>query len=134
MKNLSPILLVEDDQVDVMTVKRSFKDLKVANELVVTSNGEEALEYLENPQTQRPCVILLDINMPRMNGLEFLKQFRRYHGIKQIPVVMITSSQEQQDVNRCVEMGIAGYILKSVEYHQFLKSIQILDAYWTIIE
>lgn len=131
---IKPILLVEDDQVDVMTVKRSLKQLHVLNPLVVTHNGEEALEYLNANDSELPCFILLDINMPKMNGLEFLKRIKKQIGLHDIPVIMLTSSLEQQDVDRSFELGISGYILKPVEYEQFVESIGILNAYWTVGE
>lgn len=131
---IKPILLVEDDPVDVMTVKRSLKQLHVINPLVVTHNGEEALNHLNAKDSELPCFILLDINMPRMNGLEFLKQIKKQIGLHDIPIIMLTSSIEQQDIDRSFELEISGYILKPVEYEQFLDSISILNAYWTTEE
>ncbi len=131
---IKPILLVEDDPVDVMTVKRSLKQLHVINPLVVTHNGEEALNHLNAEDSELPCVVLLDINMPKMNGLEFLKQIKKQIGLHDIPIIMLTSSMEQQDIDRSFELEISGYILKPVEYEQFLESISILNAYWTTEE
>ena len=132
MKNIQPILLVEDDLVDIMTVKRGFKDVGVLNELLIMNNGEQALDYLNNPVQGLPCVILLDINMPKMNGHEFLEQLKKHTLFKFIPVIMLTSSKEQQDVDNSFELGISGYILKPVDYQQFLSSIQVLNSYWTL--
>ncbi len=132
MDNLQPILLIEDDLVDVMTVKRGFKELGVLNKLVATENGEEALNYLSNPEDGLPCVILLDINMPKMNGHEFLGILNKHSVFKQIPVIMLTSSKEQQDVDTCFDQGISGYILKPVDYKQFLASIQVLSPFWAL--
>ncbi len=132
MNTIQPILLIEDDLVDVMTVKRGFKELGVLNTLVVTHNGEEALEYLNNPEQGLPCVILLDINMPKMNGHEFLQHINQHTVFKNIPVIMLTSSKEQQDVDNSFEHGISGYILKPVDYPQFLSSIQVLNSFWTL--
>ena len=130
--NIQPILLVEDDQVDIMTVKRSFKQLGVLNELVITNNGEEALNYLNKPTEGLPCVILLDINMPKMNGIEVLEYLHKQPVFKNIPIVMLTSSKEQQDVDNSFELGISGYILKPVDYQQFISSIQVLNSFWTL--
>ena len=94
MRNSKPILLVEDDRVDAMTVKRALKDLNVTNLLVHTLNGEEALEYLTGEGNERPCIILLDLNMPRMNGIEFLKIIKADDELKKIPVVVLTTSEE----------------------------------------
>jgi len=134
MNTIQPILLIEDDLVDVMTVKRGFKELGVLNTLVVTHNGEEALDYLSAPEQGLPCVILLDINMPKMNGHEFLEHLNKHAVFKNIPVIMLTSSKEQQDVDNSFEQGISGYILKPVDYQQFLFSIQVLSPFWTLKE
>lgn len=132
MNDIQPILLVEDDQVDVMTVKRSFKEQGVLNKLIVTRHGEEALSYLNKPEQGLPCVILLDINMPKMNGLELLDILKNHTVFKNIPVIMLTSSKEQQDVDNCFDLGISGYILKPVDYQQFMISIQVLNSFWTL--
>lgn len=134
MNTIQPILLIEDDLVDVMTVKRGFKELGVLNKLVVTHNGEEALDYLSAPEQGLPCVILLDINMPKMNGHEFLEHLNKHAVFKNIPVIMLTSSKEQQDVDNSFEQGISGYILKPVDYQKFLFSIQVLSPFWTLKE
>ena len=131
MNEIQPILLVEDDQVDVMTVQRSFKKLGVLNELVVVSDGELALDYLRHPVKGLPGIILLDINMPRMNGYECLKQMKDHPVFRNIPVMMLTSSKERQDVDKCFDLGISGYIVKPVDYEQFLEAIQVLRPYWT---
>ncbi len=132
MSNLQPILLIEDDLVDVMTVKRGFKELGVLNALLTAQNGEEALNYLSNPKDGLPCVILLDINMPKMNGHEFLQVLNQHAVFKNIPVIMLTSSKEQQDVDNSFDQGISGYILKPVNYKEFLSSIQVLTPFWTL--
>jgi len=132
MNRIKPILLVEDDLVDIMVVKRSFKELKVINELIVKNHGEEALDYLNDPTQGLPCVIILDINMPKMTGHELLQKLKQHIVYKDIPVVMLTSSKEQQDVDHSFEQGISGYILKSVEYSNFLPSIQVLSPFWTL--
>lgn len=130
MNEIQPILLVEDDQVDVMTVQRSFKKLGVLNELVVVSDGEQALDYLRNPVKGLPSIILLDINMPKMNGHECLKHLKEHPVFRNIPVMMLTSSKERHDVDKCFDLGISGYILKPVDYAQFLEAIQVLKPYW----
>ncbi len=132
MNKTQPILLVEDDLVDVMTVKRAFRQIGVVNDLLSVSNGEEALAYLNNPAQGLPCVILLDINMPKMNGLECLALLKDHSVFKNIPVIMLTSSIEQQDVDQSFMNGISGYILKPLDYAQFLTSIQVLSPYWTL--
>ena len=132
MRNSKPILLVEDDNVDVMTVKRALKDLKINNPLVSTSNGEEALEYLKNNDTKKPCIILLDLNMPKMNGIEFLKIAKADDTLKKIPVVVLTTSSQQQDIIDSFKLSVAGYIVKSVDYTEFTKAISTINLYWTL--
>jgi len=97
MRNTKPILLIEDDNVDAMTVKRALKDLKVTNGLVRAANGEEALTYLRDANNPKPCVMLLDLNMPKMNGIEFLKIARADDQMRCIPAVVLTTSKDDQD-------------------------------------
>jgi CheY-like chemotaxis protein len=132
MRNSKPILLVEDDNVDVMTVKRALKDLKINNPLVSTANGEEALEYLKNNDNKKPCIILLDLNMPKMNGIEFLKIAKADDTLKKIPVVVLTTSSQQQDIIESFKLSVAGYIVKSVDYNEFTEAISTINLYWTL--
>ncbi len=132
MQNSKPILLVEDDSVDVMTVKRALKDLEVASELVSTGDGEEALAYLEEEENPKPSVILLDLNMPKMNGTEFLKIIKADDGLKKIPVIVLTTSNSEQDIAKSFELGAAGYMVKSVDYKKFMEIIKTIDSYWTL--
>jgi len=126
--------LIEDDNVDVMTVERAFKDVKVTNQLVCTSNGEEALEYLKTENNKKPCVILLDLNMPKMNGIEFLKIAKLDEALKTIPVVVLTTSKTVQDVVESFTLGAAGYMVKSVDYRKFVETVRTIDLYWTLSE
>lgn len=134
MRNLHPILLVEDDSVDVMTVKRAFKDLKVINQLVCTGNGEEALQYLKTESNEKPCIIILDLNMPKMNGIEFLKIAKADEALRNIPVVVLTTSKTVQDVVESFKLGAAGYMVKSVDYRKFVETVRTIDLYWTLCE
>ena len=134
MRNSKPILLIEDDNVDVMTVERVFRDLKIANQLVSTSNGEQALEYLRTNGNKKPCVILLDLNMPKMNGTEFLKIVKTDESLKKIPVVVLTTSSQQRDVVESFKLGAAGYMVKSVDYGKFVETIRTINLYWTLSE
>ncbi len=95
MRSRRPILLVEDDLVDSMTVKRSLRDLNIANKLEIVDDGETALDFLRNPKNEKPCIILLDLNMPRMNGIEFLEIVKQDKLLKSIPVVILTTSKEE---------------------------------------
>ena len=129
-----PILLVEDDQVDTMTVIRALKEINVTNRLVHVENGEEAISYLRDPESEKPCIILLDLNMPIMNGIEFLHVVKHDDYLRRIPVVVLTTSEEQQDKVNSFNMGVAGYMAKPVDYRQFVEVMRSIDAYWTISE
>jgi CheY-like chemotaxis protein len=129
-----PILLVEDDQVDTMTVIRALKEIHVTNPLVHLENGEDGVNYLRDPQKEKPCIILLDLNMPIMNGIEFLQVVKNDNKLRCIPVVVLTTSEEQQDKVNSFNLGVAGYMAKPVDYRQFVEVMRSIDAYWTISE
>lgn len=129
-----PILLVEDDQVDIMTVKRALKEIHVTNPVVSRENGEEAIAYLRDPDNEKPCMILLDLNMPIMNGIEFLQVVKNDDELRRTPVVVLTTSEEQQDKVSSFDLGVAGYMAKPVDYRQFVEVMRSIDAYWTISE
>ena len=132
MRNTKPVLLVEDDNVDAMTVKRSIEDLELKTKLVRTTNGEEALEYLRDEKNEMPCFVLLDLNMPKMNGIEFLKIIKADDRLKKIPVIVLTTSKEDQDVVESFELSAAGYMIKPVDYKQFVDSMKTLHMYWSL--
>ncbi|MBI2270500.1 MAG: response regulator [Bacteroidetes bacterium] len=128
------ILLIEDDQVDAMTVERAFSEIKVENSIKKVTEGEEALEYLQLNKSQRPGIIFLDLNMPRMNGIEFLNVLKKDKDLKTIPVVIFTTSNEEKDKLECFRLGVAGYMVKPLNYKDFLKIIAAIDTYWTFSE
>jgi CheY-like chemotaxis protein len=133
MKNSNrPILLVEDDDVDAMTVQRSLKELKVTNELIRRTDGEDALDYFRNPDNQEPCIILLDLNMPRMNGFEFLRIIKTDEQLRRIPVVVLTTSDNDEGIVESYDLSAAGYVVKPVDYAQFIEAMKILNMYWTL--
>ncbi|MCK4752811.1 MAG: response regulator [Planctomycetes bacterium] len=132
MRNLKPTLLVEDDNVDAMTVERAFKELKIANKLIRAINGEEALKYLRDENNEKPGVILLDLNMPKMNGIEFLKIAKEDKALRRLPVIVLTTSKDEQDVAESFRHSIAGYMVKPVNYEDFLKTVETINQYWTI--
>ena len=132
MLNAKSVLLVEDDNIDAMTVKRSLNDLGAKVSLARSTNGEEALAYLRDPNNEIPSIILLDLNMPKMNGMEFLKVVKNDEKLRQIPVIVFTTSKEEYDVLKSFEMSIAGYIIKSFDYQQFLESMRMLHSYWNL--
>ena len=134
MRSFDPILLVEDDQLDVMTLKRALKDIKATNPLFIRNNGEAALEFLRDLANPKPLLILLDLNMPRMNGLEFLKIIKTDVDLCKIPVVVLTTSQEEQDRLASFQLSVAGYIIKPLTYPDFVKKLLIVYQYWCLSE
>ncbi len=141
MNRQVPILLVEDDMIDVKTVQRAFKQNKIINPLYVTGNGEEALRFLrrEEPYTDPaeapfPGLILLDLNMPVMNGVEFLEVVKADERLKNIPVVVLTTSRDETDLVETFNFSVAGYIIKPVDFMQFIKAVKVIDLYWSLSE
>ncbi|MCE5339683.1 MAG: response regulator [Planctomycetaceae bacterium] len=132
MRNFKPILLVDDDDVDAIITQRAVNDLKITNELLRKVDGEDALEYLRDPNNAKPCVILLDLNMPRMNGFEFLKVAKADADLKRIPIVVLTTSDVDQNILDSFDLGVAGYIVKPVDYKQFLDAMKTINMYWTL--
>jgi CheY-like chemotaxis protein len=130
---VKPILLVEDDQVDVLTTRRALKEIHVTNPLVVCENGEEGLAYLRGT-AERPCLVLLDLNMPIMNGIEFLENVKSDASLRRIPTVVLTTSEEQEDKLRSFDLGAAGYMPKSLDYRRFVEVMRSIDTYWTMSE
>jgi CheY-like chemotaxis protein len=134
------ILLVEDDEVDIMTVQRAFKKGNIANPLYLASNGLEALSLLRGNPGQPSLIpperrlILLDLNMPKMNGLEFLHELRADPTIRHIPVVVLTTSNEERDRVDAYNFNVAGYILKPVTFSVFVELMITLDKYWALCE
>lgn len=130
------ILLVEDDAVDVMNVKRAFKKNNISNNLLIAGNGVEALEILrnENPPYEIPKVILLDLNMPKMGGIEFLKILRNDPKLSKISVFVMTTSNEESDKVEAYNLNVAGYILKPLSMEQFIAAVSTLKGFWTLCE
>jgi len=129
-----PILLVEDDMIDAMTVKRALKELNILNPVVTVENGEEALEYLRNEENEKPGIILLDLNMPRMNGVEFLRISKSEENLKRIPVIVLTTSLEEIDRVDTFNLGVAGYMVKPVDYKKFVEVVKAINLYWSLSE
>ncbi len=134
MKPHEHILLIEDDDVDIMTVRRSLKELCVSNPLDQVSDGEQGLAFLRNPANARPGLILLDLNMPRMNGVEFLVELRADAALKSIPVVVLTTSKEETDRISSFSQSVSGYMIKPVDYPQFVNTMRIIRDYWEASE
>jgi CheY-like chemotaxis protein len=129
------ILLVEDDEVDVMNVKRAFDKNHITNPVFVAGNGLEALEKLRSgaiPQGRR--MVLLDLNMPKMNGIEFLRELRRDPALAPTPVVVLTTSNNDRDKIDAFNLNVAGYLVKPVTFAEFSELMVTLNKYWTLVE
>ena len=133
-KQKRPILLVEDDEIDAMSVQDAFQDNEISNPLVHARTAKEALEMLRDGKISRPLIILLDLNLPGINGIEFLKEIKQDDVLKLIPVIVLTTSKQNSDKVESYKQGVAGYMVKPVNYAQFLNTIRIIDSYWSLSE
>lgn len=129
------IFLVDDDEVDVKTVRKAFDKGRITNPLFVASDGLEALQMLRDgkiPAQRR--IILLDLNMPRMNGIEFLRELRKDPALRSIPVIVLTTSNAEHDRVEAYDLNVAGYLLKPVTFVSFVELMSTLNRYWTLVE
>ena len=129
------ILLVDDDEVDVMTVRRAFSKNNIANKLFVATDGMAALDLLRSddiPAERR--LVLLDLNMPRMNGIELLREIRKDPALQLLTVIVLTTSNEDRDRVEAYQLNVAGYLLKPVTFHAFAEVMATLNKYWTLME
>lgn len=127
------ILFIEDDAIESMKLNRTASKLPVKHTIVQAKNGEEALDILNGPE-QLPDIIFLDLNMPRMNGIEFLQILKKDPALKYLPTIILTTSQNRADLLECYRTGIAGYIIKPLKYEDYEDKIQKVIAYWEINE
>jgi len=127
------ILLVEDDDVDAMAIKRALNKRRISNNMVRAVNGVEALEMLHAGAVSGPYVVLLDLNMPRMNGLEFLQAVRDDPKLRRTTVFVLTTSERENDIVQSYNLNVAGYFLKESLSHEVHTIVDVLDAYWTIV-
>jgi CheY-like chemotaxis protein len=130
------ILLVDDNKVDVMAVERAFRKQRIANPIHVAEDGVAALEMIRDPDSPlgRPFLVLLDLNMPRMNGIEFLQAIRADPALKKLIVFVLTTSSRDEDLVASYDHNVAGYILKSEVGEGFVNLISLLDHYWRVVE
>jgi CheY-like chemotaxis protein len=139
MENLGRILMVEDDPNDVELTMTALEGYNLANEVVVTRDGEEALDYLyrrgkyTTRSSDHPAVILLDLKLPKIDGLEVLRQVKSDDNLKIIPVVVLTSSREEKDLVSSYKLGVNAYVVKPVDFHEFVNAIKELGVFWAII-
>ena len=134
MTNLVDILLIEDDEVDIMNVQRAFRKNKISNPLFIARNGIEALDMLTDSQIPMPKIILLDINMPKMGGIEFLSEMRKLPELKSLSVFVMTTSNEESDKVAAYDLNVAGYILKPLSFEGFCSAVAVLNHYWHLCE
>src|ERR687888_2599708 len=139
MNELARILLVEDDPKDVELTLTALEEYNLANEVVVTRDGEEALDYLYcrgnfNTRTgDNPAVLLLDLKLPKIDGLEVLQQIKSDEKLRMIPVVVLTSSREKRDLVASYQLGVNAYVVKPVDFHEFVNAIKELGVFWAVI-
>ena len=136
MRNGSPLLIVEDNETDVLCLKKAFEKSGIGKPIITASNGEEALAYLKGDLPDQdlrvPNLILLDLNMPIMNGFEFLEVVKSDDRLKSIPVVVLTSSTSSMDMNDSYNNSVAGYIEKPMDPADYLNIVSVLDQYWSL--
>ncbi|GAA4270081.1 response regulator [Hyunsoonleella aestuarii] len=133
MNNCLKILLIEDDMIEVMKLNRAISSLQLNHKIVEANNGEEALEILKNKEAL-PDIILLDLNMPKINGIEFLKILKEDNNLKYLPTIILTTSNNKRDLLECFKIGIAGYVLKPLKYEDYVFKIKNILSYWSINE
>ena len=133
MQHALQILLIEDDTIEIMKFNRVLSSLEAKHSITEVNNGEDALELLQNSK-KLPDIILLDLNMPKMNGIEFLTALKANEILKFIPTVILTTSNNHRDMVECYKIGIAGYILKPLKYEEYRSKIKALLNYWSLNE
>lgn len=139
MADLRPILLVEDSPKDAELTLAALERCQLCNEVVVVRDGAEALDFLRKEgkhggrQSADPAVVLLDLKMPKVNGLEVLEQVRAEPTLRQTPIVMLTSSREEKDLVRSYELGVNAFVVKPVDFNEFFQAIQELGMFWAIL-
>jgi CheY-like chemotaxis protein len=139
MSDLGRILVVEDDPRDVELTLTALDEYKLANEVVLARDGKEALDYLycreqfASRPNENPAVILLDLKLPKVTGLEVLQQIRSDDRLKMVPVVVLTSSHEEKDMMRSYQLGVNAYVVKPVDFHEFVNAVKELGMFWAVI-
>jgi CheY-like chemotaxis protein len=139
MNELGRILIVEDDPKDVELTLTALEEYNLANEVVVTRDGEEALDYLycrgnfKMRTSDNPAVLLLDLKLPKVDGLEVLQQMKSDEKLRMIPVVVLTSSREERDMVASYKLGVNAYVVKPVDFHEFVNAIKELGIFWAVI-
>jgi CheY-like chemotaxis protein len=139
MVELKRLLLVEDDRKDVELTLEALAEYNLANEVVVARDGEEALDYLyrrgkfQTLAPGNPAAILLDLKLPKVNGLEVLGRIRADEKLRAVPVIVLTSSRQEEDLKKCYELGVNAYVVKPVDFHEFINAVKELGIFWGLI-
>ena len=133
MKKELNILLVEDNLIEVMKMRRTVSLLDLKHNIIVASNGEDALQHIDD-KSKFPDLILLDLNMPKVGGIEFLAILKKNDDIKHIPTVILTTSDNQKDLEECYRLGVSGYVLKPLKYDDYVEKIKNVLSYWSMNE
>ena len=139
VNKLGRILIVEDDPKDVELTLTALEEFNLANEIIVVRDGEEALDYLyyrgqfQSRGTDHPAVMLLDLKLPKVDGLEVLKQVKCEEKLRMIPVVVLTSSNQEKDLVASYRLGVNAYVVKPVDFHEFVNAIRELGVFWAVI-
>ena len=133
MKKQLNVLLVEDNLIEVMKMRRTVSLLDLKHNSIVANNGEDALQHIED-KSKFPDLILLDLNMPKVGGIEFLAILKNNDDIKHIPTVILTTSDNQKDLEECYRLGVSGYVLKPLKYDDYVEKIKNVLSYWSMNE
>jgi CheY-like chemotaxis protein len=139
MAELKRILLAEDNAYDVELTVTALRENKVVNEIIVVRDGAEALDYLfkrdryADRSGANPALVLLDLKMPKVDGTEVLRQIKNDAGLKSIPVVVLTSSREERDLLRAYDLGVNAYVVKPVDFHEFVEAVKLLGGFWAVV-
>lgn len=133
MKNNLKILLIEDDTIEVMKLNRTISKLQLGHAIIEANNGDAALKILKNKE-QLPDIILLDLNMPKISGIEFLSILKNDEQLKHIPTIILTTSNNKNDLLQCYKIGVSGYIIKPLKYEEYVSKLEKVLSYWSINE
>ena len=133
MNDFLKIMLIEDDMIETMKLNRAINALQLKHKIIEAKNGEEALNILQQ-KSNLPDLILLDLNMPKINGIEFLTILKNNDDLKHIPTVILTTSNNKKDLKACYSLGVSGYVLKPLKYEAYVEKIQKILSYWSINE
>ncbi|MBK8021093.1 MAG: response regulator [Chloroflexi bacterium] len=134
MKPHQTILVLEDDSLEALTLERAFTDAIVPNPWVIFATAQEGLSYLHRQDVERPGLVLLDLNLPGMSGLDFLRRMKADVHLRSIPVVILTSSSDEQERREAFELSAAGYFVKPIQYGPFVELIKVVKSYWLLAE